>query len=46
MSELISSDYQGPIFLGSIRAEGKIIHLGDWSEVLKWSPLLKSTRVN
>ena len=46
ISELISSGYEGPIFLGSIRAEGKIIHLGDWSEILRWSPLLKSIRVN
>ncbi len=46
ISELISSEYSGPIYLGSVRAEGKIIHLGDWSEVLKWSPLLESIRVN
>jgi|TARA_B110001454_G_scaffold214090_1_gene233340 hypothetical protein len=46
ISDLISSGYEGPMFLGSIRAEGKIIHLGDWSEVLKWSPLLKSIRKN
>ncbi|MBT3601040.1 MAG: hypothetical protein HOE00_05465 [Euryarchaeota archaeon] len=46
ISDLISSEYDGPIYLGSARAEGKIIHLGYWSEVLKWSPLLESIRVN
>ena len=33
----------GHLFLGSVRADGKIVHLGDWSEVLPWAPLLKST---
>tara|TARA_B110000008_G_scaffold90643_1_gene92880 strand:+ start:59 stop:1216 length:1158 start_codon:yes stop_codon:yes gene_type:complete len=46
ISDLIASKYDGPIYLGSVRAEGKIIHLGYWSEVLKWSPLLESIRVN
>jgi hypothetical protein len=46
ISDLITSKYDGPIYLGSVRAEGKIIHLGYWSEVLKWSPLLESIRVN
>ena len=41
---LISSDFEGAIFLGSVRSQGKIIHLGDWSEVLPWSPLLESKR--
>ncbi len=30
------------LFLGSVRADGKIVHMGDWSEVLPWSPLLRS----
>ena len=42
--DLISSEFDGPIFLGSVRAQGQIIHLGDWSEILPWSPLLKSIR--
>ena len=44
IKNLISSDYEGPVFLGSVRSQGKIIHLGDWSEALPWSPLLKSIR--
>jgi len=34
---------EGYLFLGSVRVDGKIVHMGDWSEVLPWSPLLKST---
>ena len=41
---LISSDFEGAVFLGSARSQGQIIHLGDWSEVLPWSPLLESKR--
>jgi len=44
MLNLISSEYEGPIFIGSIRAEGRTIHLGDWSEILEWTPLLNSIR--
>ena len=33
----------GYLFLGSVRVDGKIVHMGDWSEILPWSPLLKST---
>ena len=32
----------GYLFLGSVRVDGKIVHLGDWSEVLPWAPLLRS----
>ena len=44
ITHLLSTGYDGPMFLGSIRADGKVMHLGDWSEILKWSPLLKSIR--
>ncbi len=39
---LASSDSDGVLFLGSARVDGKIMHLGDWSEVLPWSPMLRS----
>jgi hypothetical protein len=39
---LASSDFDGALFLGSARVDGKIMHLGDWSEVLSWSPMLGS----
>ncbi|MDP6662265.1 MAG: PD-(D/E)XK nuclease family protein [Candidatus Thalassarchaeaceae archaeon] len=42
MRAISSSDYDGPLFLGSARVDGKIMHLGDWSEVLPWSPILGS----
>lgn len=41
MSELLDSGHQGPIFLGSARMDGRVAHLGDWCEVLPWSPLLE-----
>ena len=44
MQELIESGPEGPIFLGSARVDGKIVHMGDWCEVLPWTPLLKSIR--
>ena len=33
---------EGYLFLGSVRVDGKTVHMGDWSEVLPWSPLLRS----
>jgi len=44
MRELMDSGYEDAIFLGSVRVDGKIVHLGDWCEVLPWTPLLKSIR--
>ncbi len=44
LKEIFSSDYEGALFLGSVRSQGQIIHLGDWSEILPWSPLLESIR--
>jgi hypothetical protein len=42
MRELVNSGFQGPIYLGSAKADGKVMHLGDWSEILPWTPLNKS----
>jgi hypothetical protein len=41
MSELIDSGHEGPIFLGSVRMDGRVAHLGDWCEILPWSPILE-----
>jgi len=35
-------ELEGFLFLGSVRVQGRVVHLGDWSEVLPWSPILKS----
>ena len=35
-------ELEGFLFLGSVRVQGRIVHLGDWSEVLPWSPILES----
>ncbi|MAV60484.1 MAG: hypothetical protein CMA13_04200 [Euryarchaeota archaeon] len=44
LRELQTLGYDGPLFLGSTRIDGEIRHLGDWSEILPWKPLLKSIR--
>ena len=44
LRELQNNGYDGPLFLGSTRIDGEIRHLGDWSEILPWNPLIKSIR--
>ncbi len=44
MRQIEESGYDGELFLGSARIGGKTLHLGDWSEILPWSPLLSSLR--
>ena len=44
LRELQNKGYEGPLFLGSTRIDGEIRHLGNWSEILPWDPLLKSIR--
>jgi hypothetical protein len=39
MSELLDSGHTGAVFLGSARMDGRVAHLGDWCEVLPWSPM-------
>ncbi|MBI87622.1 MAG: hypothetical protein CMB67_01145 [Euryarchaeota archaeon] len=43
MIEIQSSGGNPHLFLGSARVDGKIMHLGDWSEILPWSPMLRSS---
>ena len=43
MRHLEETGFEGPLFLGSARVGGKTMHLGDWSEILPWSPLLNSS---
>ena len=44
LRELQNNGYEGPLFLGSTRIDGEIRHMGDWSEILPWNPLIKSIR--
>ena len=37
-------ELDGYLFLGSIMFGGKTARMGDWSEILPWSPLLRSVR--
>ncbi len=43
---LMEDGYEGALFMGSARATSKVLHLGDWSEILPWQPLLESTTLN
>jgi len=31
-----------PLFIGSCRVSGSVMHLGDWSEIIPWDPLLRA----
>ena len=37
------SALESELFLGSVRADRNIVHMGDWSEIIPWSPILIST---
>lgn len=40
---MIDSKNNGkPLFIGSCRVSGSVMHLGDWSEIIPWEPLLSS----
>ena len=43
IKRLEQDEIDGYLFLGSVRVDGKIVHMGDWSEILPWDPLLEST---
>ena len=40
IKKLGQDELEGDLFLGSVRVGGKIVHMGDWSEILPWSPIL------
>ena len=42
MRELEPLDSDTVLYLGSARLDGKVMHLGDWSEILLWEPILHS----
>ena len=44
MRSVVESDHRGAVFLGSIRSNSRPWAMGDWSEVLPWTPLLESVR--
>ena len=46
MRNVMASDHRGAVFLGSIRTNAKPWAMGDWSEVIPWTPILKSLRHN
>tara|TARA_Y100000746_G_scaffold225188_1_gene228592 strand:+ start:835 stop:1986 length:1152 start_codon:yes stop_codon:yes gene_type:complete len=42
--QMDQAELDGYLFLGSIMFGGKTPRMGDWSEILPWSPLLRSVR--
>ena len=42
--QMDQAELDGYLFLGSIMFGGKTARMGDWSEILPWSPLLRSMR--
>jgi|TARA_Y100000814_G_scaffold160049_1_gene116900 hypothetical protein len=41
LKALVEDGYTGPVFLGGVRLDGETWKLGDWCDVLPWSPLLE-----
>ena len=44
LAALLESGHEGPVFLGGARLDGGTWKLGDWCDILPWSPLLRSRR--
>ena len=42
LDELILDGYEGILFIGSARVSSKVLHLGDWSEIMPWQPISES----
>ena len=43
LDQLISDGYEGTLFIGSARVSSKVLHLGDWSEIIPWQPISESS---
>ena len=41
LKALVEEGHTGPVFLGGVRLDGETWKLGDWCDVLPWSPLLE-----
>ncbi|MDP6906762.1 MAG: PD-(D/E)XK nuclease family protein [Candidatus Thalassarchaeaceae archaeon] len=44
LKSLIEEGHEGPVFLGGVRLDGETWKLGDWCDVLPWSPLLQGIK--
>ena len=44
LKSLVDEGHQGPVFLGGVRLDGETWKLGDWCDVLPWSPLLQGIK--
>tara|TARA_B100001750_G_C15453185_1_gene570102 strand:+ start:746 stop:1027 length:282 start_codon:yes stop_codon:yes gene_type:complete len=45
LQSLIEEGHKGPVFLGGVRLDGETWKLGDWCDVLPWSPMLEGRKV-
>jgi len=43
IKQLDEATLESELFLGSVRADRNIVHMGDWSEIIPWSPILSAT---
>lgn len=44
LQSLVEEGHTGPVFLGGVRLDGETWKLGDWCDVLPWSPLLEGRK--
>ncbi|MEE2758604.1 MAG: PD-(D/E)XK nuclease family protein [Candidatus Thermoplasmatota archaeon] len=44
LKALVEEGHSGPVFLGGVRLDGETWKLGDWCDVLPWSPLLEGRK--
>ncbi|HJM68243.1 MAG TPA: PD-(D/E)XK nuclease family protein [Candidatus Thalassarchaeaceae archaeon] len=44
LQALVEEGHKGPVFLGGVRLDGDTWKLGDWCDVLPWSPLLEGRK--
>ena len=44
LKALVEEGHEGPVFLGGVRLDGETWKLGDWCDVLPWTPLLEGRK--
>lgn len=44
LQALMEEGHKGPVFLGGVRLDGETWKLGDWCDVLPWSPMLEGRK--
>lgn len=44
LRSLVEEGHKGPVFLGGVRLDGDTWKLGDWCDILPWSPMLEARK--